>query len=173
MEMDDDKKKPWKRRNPFFDLFSEFDKMDEMMDEMMKNAFEDMDKLPQGKPMVYGFSMKVGPDGQPKIQEFGNVQPTQEKINVKNAREPLVDVIEREKEVDILAELPGVEKENIDMHASEQFLVVEVPNEFYKKVKMPCDVDEKSVKAKYKNGVLTVTLKKKKPSKPHKRVKVE
>lgn len=172
MRMDEDKKS-WRRRNPFFDLFSEFDKMDDMMDEMMKKAFEDIDKLPEGKPMVYGFSMKVGPDGQPRIQEFGNVQPTDEKLSVKDAREPLVDVIEREKEIDILAEMPGVEKDNIDVQASDDTLVIEVPGEFYKEIALPCGVEEKDVKAKYKNGVLTVTLKKKTPSKPKKRVKIE
>jgi HSP20 family protein len=117
--------------------------------------------------------MKLGPDGQPVIQEFGNVEPTQQKISVKDTREPLVDVIEREAEIDILAELPGVEKEQIKVDASENTLTIEVPNEFYKEVELPCNVDEKSVKAKYKNGVLTITLKKTKPSKPAKRVNVE
>ncbi len=171
--VDDDKKRQWRRRNPFFDLFSEFDRMDEMMDDMMKQAFKDMEKLPQGKPMVYGFSMKMGPNGQPKIREFGNIEPSQKKINVKDAREPLVDVIEREKEIDILAELPGVNKDSIDVQASEDTLTIEVPNEFYKEVELPCGVDEKDVNAKYKNGVLTVTLRKKKPSQPKKRVSVE
>ncbi|MCD4740780.1 Hsp20/alpha crystallin family protein [archaeon] len=169
----DDQKKPWRRRNPFFDLFSEFDRMDNMMDDMMKRAFNDMDKLPEGKPMVYGFSMKVGPNGQPQIREFGNVEPDNKKLNVKDAREPLVDVIEHEKEIDVLAELPGVEKDDIDVRANEDHLIVEVPDEFYKEVVLPCDVDEKSVKARYKNGVLTITLKKKKPSKPKKPVTVE
>ena len=106
---DEDPRKFWKRRNPFFGLFEEFDKMDDIMDEMMKNAFRDMESM-KGKPMSYGFSMKIGPDGKPKIREFGNVKPTDEKLEVREHREPLVDVIDHEDKVDILAELPGVEK---------------------------------------------------------------
>ena len=74
---DEERKKFWRRRNPFFDLFSEFDKMDDAMDAMMKRTF---DEMPSGKPMSYGFSMKIGPDGKPKIREFGNVKPSQKKL---------------------------------------------------------------------------------------------
>lgn len=170
--MDDDKKRSWRRRNPFFDLFSEFDKMDEIMDKMMKDSFKDMNKFSE-KPMVYGFSMKVGPDGKPKIREFGNVDSKKEKLGVKNAREPLVDLIEREKEIDILAEMPGVEKEDIDVSIQEDKVVIQVPDEFYKEIPLPCEVNEDKVGANYKNGVLTVTLEKTKSSKPGKHVQVK
>ena len=65
--------------------------LDEMRREM-EREFEGMEKrIPKdlvreyttpggGKvrevgPMVYGYSMTVGPDGKPKIREFGNVKP--------------------------------------------------------------------------------------------------
>lgn len=169
--MTEDNKKPWKRRNPFFDLFSEFDNFDELWNNLVK-SIEDANLQP-GKPLVYGFSMSIGPDGKPQIREFGNIEPTEEKISVKSAREPLVDVIEREKEIDILAELPGVEKEDINVEAHEDSLTISVPNEFYKEIKLPSEIDPYKVKAKYKNGVLTVTLTKKKPSKPGKKVEIK
>ena len=173
-EEDDPKKKFWQKRNPFFEMFSEFDQMDEMMDEMMKKAFGDMESLKaRGKPLVYGFSMKIGPDGKPKIRQFGDMQPTEGKIEVKDLREPLVDVIEHEKEIDVLAELPGVEKENIDIHAAEDRLTIKVPEKFHKQIVLPAKVKEGTVKAHYKNGVLTVTLKKQNASAPGKRVEVE
>ena len=27
-------------------------------------------------PIVYGYSMTIGPDGKPRIKEFGNVKPS-------------------------------------------------------------------------------------------------
>ena len=155
--MEDDPKKFWKRRNPFFDLFAEFDKMDDVMDDMMKRAFKDFGPM-KGKPMTYGFSVKIGPDGKPQIREFGNVKPTPEKLEVQDHREQLVDVIEHEKEIDILAELPGVEKRNIDLRFDGGDLIISVPKKFHKRVHLNEKVDENDIKATYKNGVLTITL---------------
>ncbi|MCK4326926.1 MAG: Hsp20/alpha crystallin family protein [Candidatus Diapherotrites archaeon] len=167
----EDEPKKWKRRNPFFDLFSEFDRMDEMMDEMMGRAFKG---LPSGKPMTYGFSMKIGPDGKPKIQEFGNVRPTEEKLEVRDHREPLIDVMDRENEIDVIAELPGVEKKDIDLRFDNGDLVISVPKKFHKRVHLKEKVDEDNIRATYKNGVLTVVLKKLMPAKKKgKKVRVE
>ncbi|MFC2174795.1 archaeal heat shock protein Hsp20 [archaeon] len=168
----DEGKKPWRRKNPFFDLFSEFDKMDEMMDDMMSRAFKDSKSM-EGKPMTYGFSMKIGPNGKPKIQNFGNVRPTEERLEVKDHREPLVDVMNREKEIDVLAELPGVEKKDIDLRFDNGDLVISVPKKFHKQVHLTEKVDENKIKATYKNGVLSVTLKKVAVKKKGKKVKVE
>jgi HSP20 family protein len=168
--MDDDRKEFWKRRNPFYGLFDEFDRIDEMMDAMMKNTFKGLEP---GKPVSYGFSMKIGPDGKPQVREFGNLQPTQEKIQVRDEREPLVDVINRDDEYDIQAELPGVEKENIDIRATPKHVTVNVPGKFHKEIGLEEGVDADNVTSHYKNGVLTITLKKLAPKKPEgKKVKV-
>ncbi len=169
--MEDDPKKFWRRRNPFFGLFSEFDKMDEMMDEMMKHAFKDISSI-KGRPMTYGFSMKIGPDGKPQIREFGNVKPTEEKLEVRDQREPLVDVIEHEGELDILAELPGVEKKNIDLRFDDGDLIISVPKKFHKRVHLEEKVNEDDIKATYKNGVLTVSLKRLKKKSKGKKIPV-
>jgi HSP20 family protein len=172
---DDDRKEFWSRRNPFYGLFDEFDKMDEMMDDMMKSVFQDFEGMKgSNKPLSYGFSMRMGADGKPQIQEFGNMRPTEEKIEIKDEREPLVDVIDRHEEIDVLAELPGVEKKDIDIHATESQLTISVPGKFQKRIPLKEKVRADSVKAQYKNGVLTVTLAKKEPSKESgKKVKVE
>ena len=33
-------------------------------------------KVRQVGPIVYGYSMTIGPDGKPKVREFGNVRPS-------------------------------------------------------------------------------------------------
>ena len=98
-------------KDPFFgDIDDMFREMEKMMDEELKNFTEKVPKeyvkerkLPDGStvkelgPFVYGYSMKIGPDGKPEIQEFGNIKkglkgPPQ----VKEEREPLVDIVETE-----------------------------------------------------------------------------
>ena len=173
-----DKRKK-KKKSDFFeedDFFNDFGDISKMMNEMMKRAFQgsiSIKPLKTNKPMVYGFSMKVGPKGVPRIQEFGNVQPKKRKI--KQEREPLVDVIEKEKEVTIIAELPGVEKKEIDVSVIDggEKLIIKVPKKFYKELELPCTVKDKA-DAHYKNGVLEINLTKKKTSKPKKKkIKVE
>jgi len=156
----------WRRRkkSPWFDIYDEFDRLEEMMDEMMRRAFEIPSKEAKfQRPYVYGFSMSVGPDGKPVIREFGNVQSSHKGPRIREEREPLVDVMEEDKEVVILAELPGVEKENINLHATEDHLTIFVDTaerKYHKELTLPAIVDPKSAQASYKNGVLEVRLKK-------------
>jgi HSP20 family protein len=157
----------------FNDDFGDFEKVQEMMDEMMKRAFSGkglrltFPQMRPGKPMMYGFSIKMDQTGKPKIQEFGNIEPGKQPT-VKRAREPIVDVIEKDKIITVLAELPGVEKKEIKLDVAEtkDVLIIEVPNKFYKEAKLPVTVKPKSAKAHYKNGVLEVNLDKEKAGKP-------
>ena len=122
-----------------------FPDIDRMMDEMereMIEAFRDMEDtiprdlvrfrhLPDGSmkkeygPFVYGYSVKIGPDGRPIIREFGNIRPGLEKergppLSLRGSREPFIDVIVEADEVKVIAELPGVEKEDIQLSANER-----------------------------------------------------
>lgn len=140
-------------------------------------------KLPDGTkvrewgPFVYGYSMTIGPEGKPRIREFGNVKPTlkpeafgieRPSLSVKKEREPLVDVISTNGEVRIISELPGVEKEEIKLHGTENKLTISVDTlqrKYFKDVALPTKVHIKEAKTKYKNGVLEVTLPKVKEEK--------
>jgi len=106
--------------------------------------------------------MSIGPDGRPVIREFGNVQPGRLPM-IREEREPLVDVMEEKDEVVVVAELPGVEKEDINLNATEDTLTISVDTpqrKYYKELRLPTEVNPKSAKAQYKNGVLEVRLKK-------------
>lgn len=179
----------FRRRRQAFPRRGIFDHIDEMFKEMervMRREFEDFQKdmrkglirgrtLPDGSkihrwgPFVYGYSVTIGPDGKPQIRELGNVKPRarfrKPKINIREDREPLVDVMETTKEIKVIAELPGVEKDDIKLYGTEDTLTikVDIPERgYYKKIELPSKVDTKKTKASYKNGVLEVTLKKKK-----------
>jgi HSP20 family protein len=177
------------RRGFFDDFFTdfdeEFDRMRERMDKIFQHAMreptfgEDMTK----KPFVYGFSVRVGPDGIPHIQEFGNTKPIHKALTEKdglaaiNEREPLTDVIESEDEICITIELPGVEKKDIDLDASDDSVTIDVDTEdrkYHKNIPMPGNIDPDSVSATYKNGVLDISIKrKKKEEKKGKRIDIQ
>ena len=79
--------------------------------------------MKQYGPFVYGYSMSIGPDGKPNVQEFGNVKPSkrpgafgiqQPALEPKETRQnPPVHVINEQAQVRVVAELPGVEKSEI------------------------------------------------------------
>jgi HSP20 family protein len=157
----------------FFDDFPDFGEIDKMFDAMMRDAGRI--KTEPGKPLVYGFSMHVGPDGKPHVEQFGNVEVPKGKM--KDEREPLVDVIDAEKEVTVVAELPGVTKEEVHLRFAGGTLVIDVKDperRYYKEVALPAQVDEDSVKATLKNGILEVKMAKKRAAKAQaKAIKVE
>ena len=133
-------------------------------------------KLPDGSttkefgPFVYGYSMKIGPDGKPEIREFGNIKKSLKGPEVKEERAPLVDVVETETEIRVVVELPGVEKTDIKLHGTEDSLTISVDtpqSKYYKDVTLPTKVKVKEAKSSYKNGVLEVVLPKAEaPKKP-------
>lgn len=176
-----------KRRRGFFgediwgsdifgeDIFEEFARMEERMRRLMRGI--EPEDLKEGGPIVYGFNFTMGPDGKPVVQEFGNVKPTMKGAAVSEKREPLVDVIEREEDVTVIAELPGVEKQQIKLKVEDEALSISAEGteqKYFKKVKLPAAVKSEGAKATYKNGVLEVVMRKKEKSKPAKaELKVE
>lgn len=177
------------RRSPFFRDwgFDDVDKIFEEMEKMMEEEFKDFAsripkdyvrerKLPDGStarefgPFVYGYSMKVGPDGKPEIREFGNVKPRRNGLpHMQEEREPLVDIVETNGEIHVVAELPGVEKKEIKLSGTEDTLTIVVDNpqrKYFKEVSLPGKVRVQEARSQYKNGVLEVTLPKAKDGKP-------
>ena len=169
-----------KRRNqskdPFFGNIDEmFREMEKMIDEELKNFTENIPKeyvkeriMPDGStgkelgPFVYGYSMKIGPDGKPEIQEFGNLKKGLKGTpQVREEREPLVDIVETNGDVHVVVELPGVEKTDIKLHGTEESLEIAVDTpqyKYYKEIALPVKVRVKEANSSYKNGVLEVVL---------------
>ncbi len=186
------------RRSPFGSMDRWFSDIDEMFERMFQDMAKGMPqdymtekKLPDGStvrqfgPFVYGYSMSVGPDGKPVIQEFGNVKPSrrpgafgleQPALEPTDSREPLVDVINEPQQVRVVAELPGVEKSDIKTTIAEDALTIKVDaaaRKYYKEVKLPAGVDPDSSKASYNNGVLEITLQKTRPRPRGREIKID
>jgi HSP20 family protein len=183
LSWDDDFEK-WfrKMRRPFSRgwFFEDVDEMFRDIEELMNKEIKEFTsripkdyvkerKMPDGRtvrelgPFVYGYSMTIGPDGKPVVREFGNVQQSRRGPMIKEEREPLVDVVSTDDEVKVVAELPGVEKKDIKLHALDDVLTISVDTtdrKYYKEIKLPAEVDPRGSKSSYKNGVLEVTLQK-------------
>ncbi len=121
-------------------------------------------------PFVYGYSVKIGLDGKPVVREFGNMKPNtpggedKKPLSLQEAREPLVDVIQEQEQIKVIAELPGVEKEDIQLFATEKTLTLDVTNpehRYHKELELPFEVDEDSATSTYRNGVLETVIKRK------------
>lgn len=158
----------WKKseKGIFGDFEREFEEMNELMNRMMRST---------GKPEVFGFSMHVGPDGVPHVERFGNVRPQGNEMIVRetgqDVREPFTSSIidEKNNELYITAEMPGIQKEDIELNATGNEVVIKAQSQgrkYYKRENTPCPVNPDSARAKYNNGVLEITLKLKEETKP-------
>jgi HSP20 family molecular chaperone IbpA len=75
----------------------------------------------------------------------------------KATREPLTDVFEKETAVKIYVELPGEEKDAIQLNVTKGKVEIKA-NNFYKMLEVPRNVDVEKASSKYNNGVLTITI---------------
>jgi HSP20 family protein len=188
-------------RGGFFDdMFRGFDQMRREME----REFEDIEKTvprdlvreydtPQeGKvrevgPLVYGYSMTVGPDGKPRIKEFGNVKPSRSfgfgatagisRPEISGEMEPLADITTTDKDVRVVVEMSGLSKDKINVNAYEDRVEVrsdDPQRKYHKIVELPPEADIETAKCAYNNGILEITFNKKEQEKTKgKTIKIE
>ncbi len=137
-------------------------------EEMMNRIFEEFTGRPRRKLLPSG--------------ERGEIMPAR-------YREPFIDVIETDKEIIATAEMPGLEKQDININVTDDRLEISAETKheekteekgyvyrerragsYYRAVSLPSPVNPDALKASYKNGVLEIKMpkteiKKKKPLK--------
>jgi HSP20 family protein len=200
-------------RDWFNDMPREFEQMRRRMERMFQEQFREMDeaKVPKdlvreyqtpegGKvrevgPLVYGYSMTIGPDGKPKVKEFGNAKSlfgargisgttagaatsTVGKPLTAGEIEPLSDITTTDKDVKVVVEMPGIDKKDIKINAygsSVEISTTDTAQRKYRSViELPPEADIETVRSTYNNGILEITFKKKEQTKPKgKEIKVE
>ena len=140
----------------FKQISSSFMNLDDVF-EMLKNAGN------MSGPIFYGYTMTTGPDGKPVVNEYGNVKPNM--LPAQEKREPLIDTLvdEKEKTLKVVAEMPGVEKSDVNVVVGAD-KVIHIDAERGEKkydVKVPIKhkVDPEPPKATYKNGILELVFK--------------
>jgi HSP20 family protein len=186
----------------FDDMFREFDETRKEMSRTFSEQFENIEnrvpknlikeyetseggKVREVGPIVYGYSMTIGPDGKPNVREFCNIKSPfagsrgffEQQPSISSEREPFIDISSTDKEVKIVAEMPGIKKENIKINAYENSLEIlsnDPERKYHKVIDLPTEADIETVKSTYNNGSLEVIFNKKKQTKPKgKEIKVE
>lgn len=178
---------PWGagRRPSGENIFREFEEMRRDMERMFEETVRDFDKVPKelireydtpsgGKvtevgPLVYGYSMTIGPDGKPKVKEFGNIKSLGIGGRMPPAltaeREPLSDITTSGSDVKVTVEMPGISKQDIKISAYDSSVEVsttEAARRKYRRlIELPPDADVETAKSTYANGILEITFKKK------------
>jgi len=112
---------------------------------------------------VYGFSVRTGLGGTPKVESFGNIRPTKEGPVVDDVREPMVDTFDEGDEIVVVAELPGVMENEIVVDAQDDILSLQTTGKYKyaKEELLASPVDSASMTRVYNNGILELRLKKK------------
>ena len=111
---------------------------------------------------VYGFSVRTGIGGIPRVERFGNVRATETGPVVAEVREPLVDLFDEEKEFVVVAELPGVAEEELEIELHEDILSLQTSGrrKYAKELLLPSPVKADTLQRTYRNGILEIRIEK-------------
>lgn len=172
---------PWKfSRGILEDIDREFEEAENMLNRIFRTVREMGPSTIANFPYYYGYQITVGPDGKPKVREFGNVRPTARGlIEQTGIREPLVDTAINEKEnaLTITAEMPGITKQDIKVNVADGFVSIHAEQgekKYHTDIPVNAQLDDASAKATYSNGILELKIKlKETPKLKGKEVKVE
>ena len=174
----------------FSDMPRQFEQMRREMEKEFEEQFRDIEtkvpkemvreyETPEGSkvrevgPIVYGYSMTVGPDGKPKVQEFGNVRSPMGGLGGRSTNRPLIsgeieplsDVMTSDKEVKVVVEVPGIEKKDIKINAHDSSVEISTTDTAQRKyrrvIELPEEADIETARSTYKNGILEIVFNKK------------
>ena len=183
----------------FDDIHEEMNRMFEVFNNLSNNAPKELvreyetkedGKVREVGPIVYGYSMTIGPDGKPYVREFGNIKSARnnnvkkiggkldQSSQISSEREPLVDVNTTDKEIKVVVEMPGIKKGDIKINVYDSRVEVttskDAQRKYYKNIELPEQAEIETARSSYNNGILEITFDKKKVTKPSGReIKIE
>lgn len=149
-----------KRTESFDEMSKDINKLIEKI--LGSMSVEDLGDKP--KQFMYGFTMVKRPGEAPEIREFGNVS-LDEKNIIADSRKPLIDLFDLEDEIKVVAEMPGVEKEDIEVNISDDDILdiraFSGGKRYSEHVVLSRGLQQEISDLSYKNGVLEIKIKKK------------
>jgi HSP20 family protein len=163
------------RRKNLRDMLDEMDKYFEEferdLEETVKSSI--FGSNPSTRPFIAGFSFNLGPEGKPSIQVFGD-NPVKRDGFHSPINEQVLD--EKNGVLRLLLEMPGVERDDITVDATENTAVVTAEKDdrrYRAEISLKAEVRPDSGKAEYKNGILEISFSlKDKANKGYRRVDV-
>jgi len=142
----------WKRKKHidtwFNDNTDQPDKIARIMDDIINDAFETPTEREKARKHY--------------THQFGQTQPETDSID-QSTEEPLIDITQEGTDIIIIAHLPGIQKDNIQIHTTEDKITINVedPQLIYRKqLNLPVRINPKTSTATHKNGTLKIRLKK-------------
>ena len=163
------------RRRDLRDMLDELDRyfedFEKDIENTLRNAFFGQSR--QSSPFVAGFTFNMGPGGKPSFQIFGNSPARRDGF-----RSPISEQVVDQKAgmLRAILEMPGVEKEDINIDVTEESAVVTAAKgdkRYRAELALKASVDPESGKAEYRNGMLEISFSlKDNPNKDFRRVNV-
>jgi HSP20 family protein len=142
--------------------------------EIKKEGEIDLSNIKEGMKGVFGFSVKTMTGGKTVVEPFGNIKKTPKGPKVEEEREPIIDIFDEGEEIIILAEMPGVNQEDIKVdfpeisgsrQGREKGDILDISGQsgdrkYHKEVLLPAKVKAETLTSSYKNGILEIKIKK-------------
>src|SRR5919197_5585099 len=173
---------PWSFRASriFEDIDKEFAEAEEMLNRMFRTVHEMGPSDISNFPYYYGYQITTGPDGKPRVREFGNIRPSAKGlIEQTGVRAPLIDIAidEEQNTLRVTAEIPGVNNEDIKVNISDKYVTIHAEKgdkKYHTDIPVDIELDDVSAKATYSNGILELKIKLKQAQKSKgKEIRVE
>ena len=141
-------------------------KLAEKGEELSKSGeidFSGLDKIKGLKDLkgVYGVRVRTMADGKPSVQPFGNIKRTPKGPVVEEVREPIVDIFEESDEIQVVAEMPGIDEKDITIEIKGDILNINAEGEnrkYQKEVLLSREAKTDDMTWAYKNGILEVKI---------------
>lgn len=152
------------------DFFAEFERIEEIMRDMLDAHFQEFEKgdtlepNTEFRPRVYGFTLDFGPEGKAKFAELAGKPSVQKSAPIAKAHDPFVEVINGKDEITLVTEIPGVEQKHLHLKPYLKQIAMRVtdPDRMLSKtIALPFEVDPASMHYSLKNGILEIIFKKK------------
>ncbi|MDP2999725.1 MAG: archaeal heat shock protein Hsp20 [Bryobacterales bacterium] len=142
------------------DIFEKLNELGETGREMSKTG----EIRGSGKDVkgIYGFTVKVGlGEDKPRIEPFGNIRKDAKsgRTVVHEMREPVVDVFEEQDHVLVVAEMPGVSADDVQLAVEDDLLTISAERgdkKYRKEVLLPAGFAREKMQVSCNNGVVEI-----------------
>jgi len=134
---------------------------DEPFDDIFEQMFRQMNEMMENMDGFGGFRMTGGPNGA-NFESFGDGANPFAGFEGAGSNTH-VDVLDEGETVRVVADLPGVEKDDIRVAVSGDSLKIQASGderEYDERVSLPAEVDDDTGEATYNNGVLEIAFEK-------------
>jgi HSP20 family protein len=114
----------------------------------------------RGAKAVYGVSVRMGQGGKTLVERFGTVRPSAART-AEDVREPMIDLFDEGDYVRVVAELPGVDAEDIRHELRGNVLSLKADRgerHYTKDIVIPITVLAPREAASYRNGIFEIKL---------------